>query len=194
MSAQGSLYAVRTELLSPLPAAVADDLLTSLRVVAQGKRLVFEPAAVTEEGVSGQAGGELRRRIRSTERGWRGLMTMAPLLNPLRYGFYSLQLFSHKLLRWLAPLPLLALFASALLLQSSEAPFYRAAAAAQACFYGAALTVAALSRADRARARTPRLFAMPYYFCLSNLACLLALGWVVRGRRIERWEVRRTET
>ena len=181
VSAQGSLYAVRTELLSPLPSAVADDLLTSLRVVAQGKRLIFEPAAVTEEGVSDQAGGELQRRIRSTERGWRGLMTMTQLLNPLRYGFYSLQLFSHKVLRRLTPF-LLLLLAAVTLALAPRHDFFAVFAALQAGFYG----IAALTWAVPALRRVPG-FSLALFFVMGHVAMGLGVANVVRGQRTDRW-------
>lgn len=115
-SAQGTLYCVRRALVEPLPDGVADDLVMSLRVVARGFRLVFEPDAIAEEPVTEKVTKEFNRRVRSTERGWRGLMIMRQLLNPARFGLYALQLFSHKVLRRLTPFLLVAFFAVTMLL------------------------------------------------------------------------------
>src|SRR5262249_21654404 len=49
--ATGALYAIRRGLFQPVRADVNDDLLTSLRVIAQGYRLVFAPGAVAYEHV-----------------------------------------------------------------------------------------------------------------------------------------------
>lgn len=179
--AQGSLYAVRRELLSPLPPAVSDDLVHSLRVVARGKRIVFEPRAVTEEQVSGSTAGEIGRRVRSTEQAWRGFMAMPELLNPFRYGFYSLQLFSHKVLRLLTPFFLL-LFALVTLGLVTRHPVYVAFAGLQAGFYG----LAALTWAVPTLRRIPG-FSIPLFFVVGHAAMGLGLVNMLRGRRTHRW-------
>lgn len=181
ISAQGSLYAIRRQLLSPLPPAVADDLVHSLRVVTQGKRLVFEPQAITEELVSEDTARELDRRVRSTEQGWRGLMLMSGLLNPFRYGFYALQLFSHKVLRRLTPF-LLVVFAAVNLGLVTEHPFYAVLAALQGGVYG----LAALAWAVPALRRVPGI-SLPLFFVVGHTAMGLGLVAVLRGRRTERW-------
>lgn len=134
VSAQGSFHSVRRKHLAPLPLDAADDFTLSVRAVEGGGRLVFEPAAVAVETVTEKAGKEIMRRVRSTERGWRALMSQAGLLNPARTGFYAVQLFSHKVLRRLVPFLLVLLFmVNAAILDAG--PFYRAAFAAQAVFY-----------------------------------------------------------
>ena len=110
VSAQGTLYAVRRALVRPVPEGMADDLVTSLAVVDQGHRLAFASGAVAREGVTGRVGAEMARRLRSTERGWRGLMAFARLMNPARTGAYAVQLFNHKLMRRVVAFLLPALF------------------------------------------------------------------------------------
>jgi len=189
VSAQGSLYAVRRELLAPLPEASADDLVTSLRVVAAGQRLVFEPLAVTREAVSDSGTGEFRRRVRSTERGWRGLMLYRELLDPQRSGAYALRLFSHKVLRRLIPFLLVAL-ALVNLRVLAEGAFYVATALAQALVYGAAL-LGWLSP----RLRGSACFSVPLFFVMGQVAMALGVLNVLRGRRSDRWQpVRPVET
>jgi hypothetical protein len=60
----------------------------------------------------------------------------------------------------------------------------------QAAFYG--LAVVGLLLEDRKLGRF-KLFSLPYYFCLVNGACLLAVWNVIRGHRIVRWNTSRTE-
>ena len=148
VSAQGSIYAIRRDLTAPLVLGCADDFLMSVRAVAQGRRLVFEPDAVSGEVVTEKLGREMGRRIRSTERGWRGLMLCRRLLNPMRHGWYAWQLFSHKLVRRLNPVLLMTLFASNLFLLG-DGWFYRLSAVAQVLFYllgGAAIAFPAVRR------------------------------------------------
>jgi cellulose synthase/poly-beta-1,6-N-acetylglucosamine synthase-like glycosyltransferase len=181
-SAQGSLYAVRRSLIGPVPLSVADDFFISTQVVAAGKRLVFEPKAITTETVSQNTKGEFRRRIRSTERGWRGLLMRRALMNPLRHGAYALQLFFHKVLRRFVPFLLLGLFAVSGLLASSHW-VYAAFFLAQACLYGLALAVAAVPAARRIPGAS---FA--FFFVETQLAMALGLVRVALGLHSRSWK------
>jgi cellulose synthase/poly-beta-1,6-N-acetylglucosamine synthase-like glycosyltransferase len=181
VSAQGSLYAVRRDLINPLPLAMADDLMTSLRVVASGRRLVFEPRAITEETVSDHMSGEFRRRVRSTERGWRGLMTMRQLLNPMQYGIYALQLFSHKVLRRLNAYLVPLLFPINFLI-AGQGQLYAIMALAQAAFYASAAAAYFWPAARRVPGTSLALF-----FVITHLAMAVGIWRVAIGRRSDRW-------
>ena len=67
------------------------------------------------------------------------------LLNPFRYGFYALQLFSHKVLRRMAVFPLLLLFVVSPLLWP-YGPLYQLATLMQIAFYGCGLLGLAVRR------------------------------------------------
>lgn len=139
VSAQGTLYAMRREYLpAPVPPDVADDFYISVQAPANGRVLAFAPGAVAREVVTDRTGDEFRRRVRSTERGWRGLMKMSRLLNPWRYGLYSAQLFCHKVLRRLSAfvMPLLLLTNMAI---AGDGWGYAALLAAQVMFYALGL-------------------------------------------------------
>ncbi len=142
VSAQGSVYALRRTLAAEPQEGCTDDFMISVRAVSEGKRLVFEPGARTTEIVTESVSGEMRRRVRSSERGWRSLMANADLMNPFQHGWYAWQLFSHKLVRRLNPLFLVLLFLSNLALVG-QGWFYTLMAIAQIVFY--ALALAALA-------------------------------------------------
>ncbi len=148
VSAQGSLYAVRRHLLMEVPPSVADDFYISTAVVAQGQRLLFEPAAVTFEAVSNNTRGEFGRRVRSTERGWRALLSRRQLLNPWRTGFYAIQLLFHKALRRMTPLLLAAILLLSIPL-AQQHWVYAAILLLQATFYGIAAGAALWPRVRR---------------------------------------------
>lgn len=181
-SAQGSLYAVRRALIGPVPLSVADDFFISTQVVAGGKRLVFEPRAVTVETVSHNMRGEFRRRIRSTERGWRGLLMRRELMNPLRHGAYGLQLFFHKVLRRFVPFLLLALFVVSALLAGRHWG-YAAFFIAQLCFYALALAVATIPAARRIPGAS-----LAFFFVETQLAMALGLVRVALGLHSRSWK------
>lgn len=149
VSAQGTLYAMRRECLPPtVPRTVADDFYISVHAPAHGRRLVFAPDAVAREAVTQRTGAEFMRRVRSTERGWRALMSMAGLMNPARHGLYAIQLFCHKALRRLVAFVLPALFIVNIPLVETGAA-YAAALALQSVFYAVALAALILPNAAR---------------------------------------------
>jgi cellulose synthase/poly-beta-1,6-N-acetylglucosamine synthase-like glycosyltransferase len=191
-SATGAIYAIRRVLFHMAPSGVADDAAVSYGVIASGYRMVFEPEAKAFEPVSSSADAEFRRKVRVCTRGLTALSVAPQLFNPFHYGFYSIQIISHKLLRWLLTWPLLALFLSSLW-RFSAGPIHRTFAIAQVVFYG--IAVAGYLSRNKAiyHGRAARLFALPFYFCLANVAFTLALFWRIRGRRIDSWEIRRAE-
>lgn len=138
VSAQGTLYALRRKLIPMVPADMADDLANSLAVVAAGQRLAFAPGAEAVEHVSENHGAEFGRRVRSTERGWRGLMRYRGLMNPAKTGVYAVQLICHKLLRRLVAfaLPLLLVVNLGLI---GHGLVYDLALAVQLAIYGLAV-------------------------------------------------------
>jgi cellulose synthase/poly-beta-1,6-N-acetylglucosamine synthase-like glycosyltransferase len=188
VSAHGGLYAVRRALYRPVAdSAVTDDFAISTGVIEQGYRLVFEPEARATEFAVPEAQREFRRRVRLMTRGLRGVVLRRRLLNPLRFGFYAVVLFSHKVLRRLAPVPLIVIAASSAYLAPVNA-FYLAAASAQALFYTLALLGFLLRRARSGRLK---FVYIPFYYCMANAACGVALVHLLRGRRIELWQPQR---
>jgi cellulose synthase/poly-beta-1,6-N-acetylglucosamine synthase-like glycosyltransferase len=193
-SATGAIHAVRRELFRAVPPGVTDDFWISTNVVAQGRRLVFAEDAVAWEPAAAASGSEFRRKVRVMTRGLRGVVLMRELLDPFRHGLYAMQLFSHKVLRRLAVLPLAAILLATPWLWSSG-PFYRAAALAQAAFYAAAALGALVPAGSLRRAwlrRPAKLLALPAFFCMANAAAGLAALNVLRGHRIDSWEPQRS--
>lgn len=185
VAADGALYAIRRELYAPpATAAVTDDFAISTAVVERGMRLVYEDEALAYEPETRKATAEFRRKVRIVVRGLRGVILRRRLLNPFRHGFYSVVLFSHKVLRRLAPVFLVAALVSSIALAGSSS-FFRMAAALQLAFYALA-AMGCLMRGRRAG--RSRLFYTPFHYCLVNLAALVGVTQVLRGVRIESWQ------
>ena len=188
VAADGAIYAIRRALYCPPPsAAVTDDFALSTAVIEHGYRLVFEPAACAYEAALPAAEREFWRKVRLMTRGLCGVMLRKRLLNPWRYGFYALVLFSHKVLRRLVAVVLPLLFAASLL-ASSHGAFYRGAAVAQALFYALAGAGYVLRRT---RVGQLPCLSMPFFYCLANAAALVAIIQCLRGQRIELWQPQR---
>lgn len=187
ISATGAIYAIRRNLFPGVPEGVTDDFATSTAVIAQGYRLVFAPNARAFEPVGKSSGVEFGRKVRVMTRGLRAVLVRRELLNPFRFGFYAIQLFTHKVLRRLMFVPLgLLLVSNPFLL--GEGLFYQLTMLAQVAFYAAAL-VGALFR-DTALGRQ-KLVTLPYYVCLVYLAAAVATFNILRGHQINRWEPQR---
>ena len=183
----GCVYAMRRALYQPLDAGAISDFIQPGKVTERGHRTVLEPAGVAYEPVESQSlGEELYRRARVITRGLRGAFHMPTLLNPLRHPWFATLLWSHRVLRWLVPVFLLILLAASAAL-AGRGGLYRLALAGQLAIYGTGLLAFAL---ERARVRVPGLF-IPLYFCVVNLAPLLALAWLARGERKVVWETGR---
>lgn len=187
VSATGAIYAIRHSLFQEVPEGVTDDFVVSTRVIAQGYRLVFCGEAVAWEPVAESQQAEFSRKVRVITRGMRSLVVMRHLLNPFRYGFYSVQLLSHKLLRRLMGVALVVLLLSSLLLWQ-QGGFYRAAASTQLVFYALA-AYGVLAPASRRRGG--KLVAIPAYFCIVNVASTIALWRFMRGRSVVLWKPQR---
>jgi hypothetical protein len=182
-SATGQLYAIRRELFQPAPDGVTDDFFISVQVPLAGRRLVFEPGAVATGPQAPSARAEFRRKVRVATAGLRGVGAVRAGLDPRAHGLFAVQLASHKLLRRLAALPLLALSVCAPLLWGRGAA-YRLAAAGLWALHALGLLGFLLRRSPAGRLP---LLSLPFYFELVNAAVLAALAGLARGDRHDTW-------
>lgn len=189
-SSTGAIHAVRRELFEPVPSGVCDDFLISTRVVAQGYRLVFEPAAIAYEEVASSDKAEFRRKSRIIARGIRGLWVMKTLLNPFVYGFYSFQIASHKLLRWsvIFLLPVILLLNVACV---GQGVIYQVLLGLQLAFYTLALIGILLRNTPIFRNKLAKIMAVPYFFCMANFSALSGWYQFIAGRRVDIWNSHR---
>jgi cellulose synthase/poly-beta-1,6-N-acetylglucosamine synthase-like glycosyltransferase len=177
----GCIYSVRRDLYTQLPPDIISDLVQPLWVIKQGRRVVFEDRALAHEETTKSTSEEFSMRVRVATRGMRGLLSVPELLTPWKHPWISFQLWSHKILRWLVPVYLLALLAASLVLAGR--PLYLWALLAQAAFYATALLTAAF---PVHRGFKP--LAIPLFFCTLNAAALLGLLEVLRGRKYAVWQ------
>lgn len=181
VGASGSFYAQRRALCARFSEGMAPDFLSVLRTVEQGYRAVSEPAAVGVMTSVKDPRREFDRKVRTFIRGMTTLFAHGGVLNPLRFGWFSFALWSHKLMRWTVPLFLLSTLASSLALW--ESGIYRAACVAQFVFY--TLALAALLRVGGIQ-RT-FLAKIALYFSTVNAAIVAAWFQYLRGVRQEVW-------
>ncbi|MDW8392634.1 MAG: glycosyltransferase family 2 protein [Chitinophagales bacterium] len=123
MGAFGGCYALRRELYEPVPPAViVDDFFITVSVLLKGKKAVSEPKAVCYEDVHHSTAEEFRRKSRIATGNYQMLGRFGYLLRP-RYGALAYVFFSHKVLRWIAPHLMAALYFSSFALASGNVFF-----------------------------------------------------------------------
>jgi cellulose synthase/poly-beta-1,6-N-acetylglucosamine synthase-like glycosyltransferase len=165
LGANGAIYAVRRELVTPLPEDTTsmDDFLIPVRVARAGRRVVFAGGAVAREDAARDVAAEVSRRVRIGIGGGQVLRRETWLLNFGAHPALTLAFLSRKAARWLAPLAALAAAGAALFV-----PPWRVAAAG-----ALGLCILALAAA-RLASRLTGIAGRLYYFAVLNVA--LALG------------------
>lgn len=179
VGASGSFYAQRRRLCPPFQQGMAPDFFSVLETVRRGFRAVTEPeAAGVMQSVKDDT-VEFRRRVRTLLRGITTLWHFKYLLNPFEYGFFSIKLISHKLIRWLAGLFLIMMLFSNLFLIAPN--IYGLSLILQFLFYSLALL-------GWVRISKQPPFRIPFYFTMLNVSALVAWYKYFSGFRQEIWE------
>ena len=181
----GGIDAIRKNLYVPMRADQLPDFVLPLSVVENGKRVVFEPEAVVYEQTLANAADEFRMRVRVSLRALWALYDKRRLLNPLHNGLYAWQLISHKVMRYVAFLPLFGLLLSNLFITSVH-PFYFGFLILQLVVY----TFAVLGHFLRNRTIRMAELLVPYYFFILNAACGLAFWKFINGKKMVLWKPR----
>ncbi|TXG85779.1 MAG: glycosyltransferase family 2 protein [Thermomicrobiales bacterium] len=185
VGADGGVDAVRRVFYRPMRADQLPDFVLPLSVVEQGKRVVFEPAAVVFEHSLSSASDEFRMRVRVSLRAMWALYDKRSLLNPTRYRLYSWQLLSHKVLRYLAFVPISLLFV--LTAVASQTSFvWKAVFIAEILGLGVALAGHLMKNHPGVAAK----LLLPYYVLILNVACFFAFCKFVKGEKMIIWKPR----
>ena len=182
--ATGALYAIRRELLQPIPAdTLLDDVAIPMQAIARGGRCLFEPAAICFDLPSVSSSREAVRKRRTIAGNIQLMFRHPAWLLPWRQPAWW-RFIGHKLLRLFAPFALLALFAASAL-RADQRSFHCALFAAQVAGWGTGWIAMALARAGL---KTGRLLGIAEIFLVLNLATLLAWWDALRGRYEPAWK------
>jgi cellulose synthase/poly-beta-1,6-N-acetylglucosamine synthase-like glycosyltransferase len=182
----GGIDAIRRELYRPMRADQLPDFVLPLMVVEEGYRVVFEPEAVLKESSLDKASDEYKMRVRVSLRSLWALKDMKKMLSLKGFRLYTLQLWSHKVLRYLCFVFLLTAYASNLFLWNSGT-FFQSTFVLQTLFYVSAALFPFLE-GNGIKLRLLRIF---YYFCLVNFASAHAFVKFLLGRKQVVWEPRK---
>lgn len=187
-SNDGKLYSIRRELYQPIEKAVTDDLFISLSIIRQGQRFIFEPEAKAYIRVpSRTTSHEILRRRRIVTGSLKGIWLMKELLNPFKYGFFSIGLTINKVIRRLLPVCLIFLLFGSFFMALYD-PLFRGILIVQVVFYLLALLYPTLFRRISGPKTVKKIASLAYYFCLGNYGTLLGLIDFAMGKEIVKWE------
>lgn len=179
----GCLYAVRKSAYVPMYPEACSDFLIATVMYRQGLRTVYEPNAVCSEETNHQSRKELQMRVRVISQTFNDLWRNRDMLNPLKSGFYGIQLISHKLLRYFAPWFFLLVFISSAKLAANSVVF-----ASIFVFQIIVLGLACIAWLVEPKVKRIGLLAIPFYFMLTNLSSVIGLYKFLRGERYAQWE------
>ena len=191
VSANGSIYALRKEDYIPLHNEAISDFAEPIKLLLKGYRIIYEPEAVAYENTADNWREEYSRRVRIVTRtlnNFIGDSELHGVLNPFNFGIFSLQFFSHKLLRWFSGLFLLFLLVSSLI-PYKQGMFYQFIFWGQISFY--ILALYGLLAEVFLKIKNYKIPHVLFYFCLSCWAMLVGVYNAIRGNHIITWEVKR---
>lgn len=182
----GGFYAVRKEIAKGgWNPAFPPDFYVAIRCIKRGLRVVEDSRVKAYYKTAAKEWDELPRKVRTINRGMKALFSYSnrDLLNPFKYGIVSLELFSHKILRWMTPFFLIALFISnIMLLDSSVVPFL---------FIWPQLAIyllAAVAFLTKKNTENLALLKFPFYLILANTAILKAWYDFIFGKKYVIWQ------
>ncbi|HEV2268347.1 MAG TPA: glycosyltransferase [Steroidobacteraceae bacterium] len=178
----GSFFAARRTVCQNWDDRVQSDFGTALSCVQSGMRATSDRRVIGYYKNISDTRKEYQRKLRTVTRGMGSLRIRAEVLNAFRYGRFSFEVFSHKVMRWATPWFLLgALGTNAAL--AVEHPFYQVLLVIQLAFY---LSPVAMRIAPGLR--KSGLARIGVYFVEVNVAILHAALLTLTGRTILTWE------
>lgn len=190
VGAAGELFAVRRELFEEMPAdTLLDDFILSLRIVMQGHTIAYCANAYATESGSANMREEEKRKVRIAAGGLQSIWRLRPLLNPFRYGIFSFQYVSHRVLRWsVTPVLLFLLLPlNALLAFTASAPLpYAVIWLLQALFY----LMGSWGHYLSAKQIKNKILFIPYYFLFMNINVIRGFNYLRKrkGKANGAWE------
>lgn len=182
----GELFSIRTSLFKPVEAdTILDDFMISMRLVQDGYKVEYEPAARASETASQNVKEEFKRKVRIGAGGFQSIVRMAAMLNIFKYGLTSFIYTSHRVMRWaIAPFCLLLLVPVSVALITNDQLIYSVLLTAQCLFYALALLGWVLEQ----RKLSLKVLFVPMYFTMMNWAVIKGFGRFLKGDQSVIWE------
>jgi cellulose synthase/poly-beta-1,6-N-acetylglucosamine synthase-like glycosyltransferase len=178
----GSFFAARKSVCAEWDIHSPSDFNTALSCARQGLRAVTAPDVLGFYRDLANPQKEYQRKVRTVLRGMTAVVRHPDVLNPLRFGVFAWQVWSHKIMRWGVPWFLMLLFLTNLALLG-RGDIYWLMLFGQLAFYGVALA-AHLSL----RVRSNGIARIIYFFVQVNVALADSLRRLLTGKRMTTWQ------
>ncbi|MFC1884335.1 glycosyltransferase family 2 protein [Thermodesulfobacteriota bacterium] len=185
VGADGAVFAIRKKLYKRLNPEDINDLVIPFKIIEQKKRCVLESAVFCREETAGDLKGEHIRQVRITNRTIRAIFNNIRLLNFFKFGLFSFQLISHKLVKLVSPFLLILLILTNGIL-AFEAGLYLILLGIQISIY-----VLAYFGYRNETSKYLQVFSLPYSFLTVNISILK--GWLAywSGETYTTWKPER---
>jgi len=177
----GSGFAVRREIAKNIKRDIPSDFALLIECISQGKRGVLADNVVCSYKALLSEEDEFNRKVRTILRGITALMKSSYVFNPAKYGLFSFEIISHKLIRWLVPVFfLMGTFSAFIDMFSSTVSFI--IGITFILFY----LMASFAFVDN-ELRRNIFFKIPLFFIITNSA--IAVSWIkyLTGSRAVFW-------
>ena len=178
----GCMYAVRKDQYEDLEPEIISDFIVAVENVKRGKRVVYESEAICEEFEEKCLKDEFKMRRRVILRSLKGLFSRREMMNPLKYNLFSIQLISHKLLRYSICFCMISIFISNLFLLGNF--FFQFFLTLQIVYY--IFVFIGIIRHYLDKTNNKFIYYLFYFFFI-NLTALLAWIDFWRGREKNVW-------
>jgi cellulose synthase/poly-beta-1,6-N-acetylglucosamine synthase-like glycosyltransferase len=178
----GSFFAVRKHLCENWIGSMSSDFYLPIIAYKNGYRTVLENTATGYYEILHDPRNEFARKVRTVVHGMEVLFHFKEILNPLKYGFFAVQMISHKLSRWLVPLYLIFFFLMNLSLVN-KGDFYLLAMVGQLVFYSLALAGHLVPELKESI-----IFKIPLFFVMVNYSIIVSWYNFFLGKKFITWE------
>ena len=178
----GSFYAARKVLCEDWIPNMSNDFYIPIRAVMGGYRAILDQEVFGYYRLVGSYKHEFIRKVRTIVHGLQVLFHYADIMNVFRYPFYSVEIISHKLGRWVVPFFMLWAFVTNIFL-AGQSLFYYITMIAQAAFYVIAILAFI---APGFKSIMP--VRIVYFFTMANASILWAWVRYLGGEMYESWE------
>ncbi|MCG7870662.1 MAG: glycosyltransferase family 2 protein [Candidatus Thiodiazotropha lotti] len=177
----GSFFSARKEMCDEWDIYSPSDFNVALTCARKGKIAITCPEVVGIYKDVKDKKLEFSRKVRTVIRGVTAISRHSEVLNPFKFGLFSFQVWSHKIMRWAVPWFMLIFFVTNLLLLG-ESSFYQYPFAAQLLFYFIALIGWITSASHKYS-----IVRIIYFFVQTNIALAQATLSFAFGKRMYTW-------
>lgn len=178
----GCFFALRKKLTDTWFSDLSSDFYLPILTHMNGYRVILESEAVCRYAALKDPEKEFQRKVRTIVNGMAVLDRLKSILNPFKYGVFSWQMISHKIIRWSVPAALVFIFLCSIGLMETYR-FYSILFWLQVCFYLLALMGYIIKPL-----RKILLFKIPLFFVTVNFSIFIAWLKFLTGRRYVTWE------